>query len=88
MSPLPDTPVTDAPLRPKNGVTAKSLVSTPVTDSLNVTVKSTDAALVGFALARVLLSTVGGVVSGATKVCPVLQAPKVEAPSGCQVKSV
>ena len=39
--------------------TRKSVVSTPVTASLKVTVKSTDAAFVGFAEARTMEETTG-----------------------------
>ena len=42
---------------------AKSLESTPVTDSLNVTVKSTLAAWVGELVVRLMLTTVGTVLS-------------------------
>ena len=44
-------------------VRAKSAVSTPVTASENVTVKFTEAALVGLASARVMEATAGGVLS-------------------------
>ena len=49
-----ETTVTEAPDMPPVVVNAKSLVSTPVTSSLKVTVKSTELALVGLASARTL----------------------------------
>ena len=45
---------------------AKSAASTPVTDSLKVTVQLTEAAAVGEAAARVIDTTDGGVASAAT----------------------
>src|SRR5207248_2602225 len=60
--PLPDTPVTPAPLTPA-AVAAKSPASTPVTASLNVTVNCTLAALVRAAPASATDWTAGGVLS-------------------------
>jgi len=59
--PEPLTLVTLMPLRLPVVVRAKSLASTPVTGSENVTVKRTLAALVGFGSARVIETTVGAV---------------------------
>src|SRR5258706_356427 len=56
--PLPVTGPTLAPATPVM-VRVKSLVSTPVTDWLKVTVKSTEGALVGLPLARTMEETVG-----------------------------
>jgi hypothetical protein len=42
---------------------AKSLASTPVTDSLNVTVQETLVALVGDEMSRLIEETLGGVLS-------------------------
>ena len=44
-------------------ISLKSFTSTPVTSSLNVTVKRTLAALVGFGSARVMATTLGLVAS-------------------------
>src|SRR5262245_59840890 len=63
VAPEPDTPETEAPAIPPPVVSAKSVESTPLTDSLNVTVKVNDEAFAGFAAARVIDETVGGVVS-------------------------
>ena len=58
----PVTPVIEPPVTPE--VTrVKSLASTPVTFSLNVTVYATLAALVGLALARAIEVAVGAAVS-------------------------
>ena len=57
------TPVIDAPAMLPVVVRTKSALSTPVTVSLKVTVKSTLAAAVGFVLARMMLETVGAVLS-------------------------
>src|SRR4051794_12667226 len=65
VAPLPVTPVTDAPLTPETAG-LKSLESTPVTLSLNVTVNWTLAALVGLAPTRLIDSTVGATASHAT----------------------
>ena len=58
--PDPLTPVIDVPERPAP-VRAKSVASTPVTVSLNVTVQRTDEALVGVASRRVIPVTDGDV---------------------------
>ena len=62
VAPLPEMPVIAAPVTPLWSTT-KSPVPAPVTDSLNVTVKLTLAAFVGFASARTIDATVGGVLS-------------------------
>src|SRR5947207_14656457 len=62
VEPLPPTPVTEAPVTPVV-VSTKSPFDTPLTASENVTVKLTLAALDGFASARVIETTVGGVLS-------------------------
>src|SRR3989344_7109718 len=59
-----ETEVTEAPETPVV-VREKSPVPTPVTDSLKVTVKSTELAAVGEGLARTIEETVGGVASAA-----------------------
>ncbi len=63
--PLPLTLWMAAPLRLPARSSAKSATSTPITPSLNVTVKSAVAPVGGFAApgARVMLVTVGGVES-------------------------
>ena len=58
-----ETPVSDAPDIPPVVVKAKSLASTPVTFSPNVTVKSTESAFVGSPPTRVMVRTSGGVLS-------------------------
>jgi hypothetical protein len=63
--PLPLTLVTAAPMTPE-AASAKSLVSTPATLSLKVTVHWTLAALVGLPAARSIELTVGGVTSVTT----------------------
>ena len=52
VEPEPETPVTDEPVTLPPLTVAKSELSTPVTDSLKVTVKVTDAAFVGSEPAR------------------------------------
>ena len=59
--PLPPTLEIDAPVTV--GESEKSAASTPVTDSLKVTVQLTLAALVGVAPARLIEVTVGAVLS-------------------------
>ena len=62
IAPEPLTPVTAAPVMPLV-VRLKSARSTPVTDSENITVKSTLAALAGLVSARRLEITLGGISS-------------------------
>jgi len=62
LAPVPLTPVTEAPVTPVVSM-AKDAITTPVTASLKVTVKSTEAALVGLAPTRVMLLTVGAALS-------------------------
>ena len=62
MLPEPLTVRMEAPVTPV-AVMAKSVVSTPVTDSVNVTVKSTLAVLVGSGFARTMEFAVGAVIS-------------------------
>ena len=63
VSPEPETLSTEAPAMVPVVVRSKSLASTPVTSSLNVTVKSTLETLVGLASARTTELTLGGVAS-------------------------
>src|SRR5438093_477481 len=63
--PEPLTVVIDAALTPV-AASAKSPASTPLTPSLNVTVKATLAAFVGLTLARLIEETLGAVASHAT----------------------
>ena len=72
--PLPVTPLIEVPVTPA-GASAKSVASTPVTDSLKVTVKCTLAAAVGSASARLMETTVGAVLS-IVKTAPVNGAVK------------
>jgi len=58
--PEPDMPLTEAPLTPVV-LREKLPVATPVTDSLNVTVKFIDAALVGVVVGTIEV-TVGAIV--------------------------
>ena len=60
--PLPVTLAIEAPLTPLV-TSAKSVLSTPLTLSLNVTVKFTLLAFVGLALARLMDKTVAAVLS-------------------------
>jgi hypothetical protein len=60
--PEPTTPVTDGAVSPEF-TSEKSAESTPVTDSLNVTVQETDDAAAGVTPVRLIEETVGGVTS-------------------------
>ena len=62
VAPLPETPVTDAPVTPVV-VSTKSAFDTPLTASENVTVKWTVAVRFGLLLARTIEETVGAVLS-------------------------
>src|ERR1043165_5235649 len=56
-------PVSDAPVMPPPTAMAKSLRSTPVTDSENVTFHETLAELIGEPLERAIEETTGGTIS-------------------------
>ena len=71
-------------VNPPKGVATKSAISTPVTGSEKTTVKSTVAALVGFAFARVSDNTVGAIVSILTSSVPADSVGPLPARSVCR----